>query len=103
MSRDDGGPAFPHTQHRSDRDHQWQETVEGMSLRDYMATNLPLIADAIIEDVTSEQALAFGLPYPQTKDEGSNPLAWVEWRAKIRARLRYIEADAMIAERSRTP
>jgi hypothetical protein len=99
VSRDDGGQAFPHTQHRSDRDHQWQETIEGMSLRDYIATNVAIPSNDSLELLTAEQAAAIGCPFP-TEDK---PAGWMLWAAAVRSKLRYVEADAMIAERNRTP
>lgn len=99
MSRDDGGQAFPSIQFHSGRGHNWQESIEGMSLRDYIATNVAIPSNDSLELLTAEQAAAIGCPFP-TEDK---PAGWMLWAAAVRSKLRYVEADAMIAERSRTP
>jgi hypothetical protein len=37
MATETGGSAFPYTRLHSDRGEEWQETEEGMTLRDYLA------------------------------------------------------------------
>jgi hypothetical protein len=83
----DGGPAFPH------HDSGDTGTRPGMTLRDYFAASAD-VSD-LMKGMTSNDADRIGIPMPSNSDT----LAWAVWRAKVKSRLRFIEADAMLAAR----
>ena len=94
----EGGHAFPVqlVEHVSAHNHP------GMTLRDYFAAKETLREwdnpDALISTTLAE-ALA-GEKQPKggwSKD----PVGMLKWEAKWRAAMRYIRADAMLAERER--
>jgi lysophospholipase L1-like esterase len=82
---DDGGPAFPVPGLQSD------ESFNGMSLRDYFATYCDIGA---VDDISVSAGVALvGTPKPNFK---THPVECLQWRADVRASLRYLEADAML-------
>lgn len=96
--RNTGGPAFPGSKIKTDRDVNFtsaDKTHPGMTLRDYFAIH-SYIADTKFPNL--EIAAKFlGEPVPDDRDF----IAVVNFGARLAARLRYIAADAMIAERER--
>jgi hypothetical protein len=93
----DGGPAFPCLR---ELDGGIYET--GMSLLDWFAAHETLSewdsGDAIMSDKMAT-ALA-GEPKPEG-GWGGDPLAMLKWEAKARSALKYIRAEAMLAEHER--
>ncbi|MNO64673.1 hypothetical protein D3C76_554080 [compost metagenome] len=99
-SKETGGPAFP----VADYDHQvfQPENVEevrrdlsGMTLRDYFAAK----ADLDLDEYTVLYAtgiLGYGMP-----DYAAFPVENAAFWAAFRAKMRFIEADAMLAERAK--
>ena len=85
---DDGGPAFPN---------DGGPGSEGMSLRDWFAGQEQLHD---LESFGNELAVALSGPKPEGNWQ-TNPVAWLEWEARLRARAKYIRADAMLKARSR--
>ena len=81
----DGGPAFPRTYNGDGHN--------GMTLRDHFAATSN-VSDQM-KDMTSNGASRLGVPMPKNSDS----LDWAIWRARIKARLRFLEADAMLAAR----
>lgn len=89
--RKTGGPAFPSEQHETN-DNNWNQTFEpGMTLRDYFAAHVQVS----LKGVTVAEAADMGVPMPSS----SSSEKWFLWKAFMRARLRYIEADAMLRAR----
>ena len=91
-AKDNGGPAFP-----TDRVLQ----ASGMTLRDYFAAKADISSD-IESDGCIYQRLAIALM------GGDLPPSWDNdffeariWWARAESRLRYMKADAMIAERAK--
>ena len=87
----DGGAAFPRV------DGINLETGEivterGMSLRDWFAGTLTVDDDYGRE---TAEAIMDGEKAPPWK---TDPVVALKWWARVRARIRYMEADAMIAE-----
>ena len=66
-----------------------------ISDRDWFAAHADL-SDANLTKEISERLA--GTPMPGLS---SDPIAVIQWAARVNARLRYIMADAMLAERSR--
>lgn len=100
----DGGPAFPQqSYHRPNGEFEWPQ--DGMSLRDYFASNEKLTewdgTDSMLPTAATE-ALA-GRPMPAGGWGAKTPEQWLEmhmWEADWRARLKYIRADAMLRARN---
>lgn len=85
-----GGPAFPVPGLQNDED------FNGMTLRDYFAVH----ADIGDVDQLSQQigASLTGRPCP---DWAIEPHGCLSWWAEYRAIVRYIEADAILKERTK--
>lgn len=114
MSANNGGSAFPMQEPQAihavavaaidgitdpdERDREYikarAEAVGGMSLRDYLAAHAD-IGNVDELSITSGVRL-LGTPCPEFKDDTAGCFAW--W-ADYRAKLRYIEADAMLKAR----
>ena len=99
-TRDTSGPAFP----VADYDHQTfapknvaeaRRLLSGMSLRDYFAVHADIGDVDQLTMTTGVRLLGRNCPLMQ-----ADPKACLEWWAEYRARLRYIEADAMLKERA---
>ena len=92
MSKENGGPAFPCTPESSVRMNG--EGGSGMTLRDYFATHTSIDHDEV---GVRYAAAIVGRDMPDfAADTLGNSAFWAEYRA----RMRYIEADAMLAARS---
>ncbi len=91
--KNNGGPAFPTPDTEVLGD-------PGMSLRDWFATNETLSEWDMPDVVMSKQAgeLLAGECMPEG-GYSVQPLEMLKWEAKWRAALKYIRADAMLAER----
>lgn len=89
MSVNNGGPAFPVTP--TDRSGQVAETQLGMSMRDYFAAHVDIGNVDDLSHSTGETLLGRKCPSYQF-----DLLGCLLWWAEYRARLRYIEADAMV-------
>ncbi|WP_278405844.1 hypothetical protein [Pseudomonas rhodesiae] len=87
MSKPKNEPAFPV---ESCADHEFT----GMSLRDYFATHTSIDHDEV---GVRYAAAIVGRDMP---DFAADPLGNSAFWAEYRARMRYIEADAMLAARS---
>lgn len=90
-----GGPAFPVPDSHQFNGHP------GMTLRDWLAGQETLSDFDHPETCvapTLTTALAGAGPEKSSKED---PLAWAVWEATWRAKLRYIRADAMLAEKAR--
>ena len=85
MNREDGGSAFPEPGHSQ---------CGGMSLRDYFAAHAAIDHDEV---GVRYAAAIVGRDMP---DFAGDPLGNSTFWAEYRARMRYIEADAMLAARS---
>ena len=85
---DDGGPAFPVADISKTQ-------CPGLSVRDWFASN-ERIADA---EQSWELCEALAGQRPDG-DWRSNALGWHAWSALWRARMRYMQADAMLKARA---
>jgi hypothetical protein len=98
----DGGPAFP-SDPFTYPDGQIQWGHNGMTLRDYLASKEGLEdwndGNAVMSKSMSE-ALA-GEAMPDGGWAKASPLEMFRFEAKWRAALKYIRADAMIAQRDK--
>lgn len=90
-TKDNGGPAFPC---------ELSTRFQGMTLRDYFAAKADISSD-IESDGCIYQRLAIALM------GGDLPPSWDNdffeariWWARAESRLRYMKADAMLAERA---
>lgn len=97
---DDGGPAFPVTDGGT-------SLAAGMTLRDYLAAHAPCddrgaLLQAIKSMGDGELLGILGMD-PHTPAPTDGFMSYNIWRAtleaRLRARLRFIEADAMLIER----
>lgn len=96
MNKENGGPAFPSPEIFDERRGEYlQHGSEGMSLRDYFASNLA-DEDEDFTDTVKQRML--GRPCPSLADDAVGVL---EFEAEFRAKWRYMRADAMLAERSK--
>lgn len=82
----DGGPALPH-------DGQANYTG-GMTLRDYFAIHADIGPGPGMSAKAEEEFVGWKQPSFST-----DPINHARWWAEYRAKLRYIEADAMLAGR----
>ena len=89
-NRDDGGPAFPETGSRG-----MAASGEGMSLRDWFAGRYH--GDEVVFNTNSEVEEFMGEPVPPRSDQAG----YLTYFARVRGRLAYMHADAMLAERDR--
>ena len=90
----DGGCAYPCEYHRRSGMHSTEKVVaKGMSLRDYFASNAR--NDDIAFPDFDTAARWVGVPAP---DENSY-IAMLEFSFKLKAKIGYMQADAMIAAR----
>lgn len=94
---DDGGSAFPLSASTGDpRDGVYCQN--GMTLRDWFASQEDLY------DLDSENAAGLTIATAKLLAGGNAPtdsIGYMKWEAKWRAALKYIRADAMIAERAK--
>ncbi|WP_300727325.1 hypothetical protein [Pseudomonas sp.] len=99
MSDKDGGPAFP----VADYDHmvfepktvaETKRDLSGMSLRDYFAAHASIDHDEV------GVCYAVAIVGRDMPDFAADPLGNSAFWAEYRARMRYIEADAMLVARS---
>ena len=88
--KNDGGPAFPHTVVYAGVD---EILRDGMTLRDYFAIH----AHDLNQFSFSAGAKFMGRPCPNNEDI----LEAAKFYAELDSRLRYIFADAMLAERDK--
>lgn len=104
-TRDDGGPAFPGSRQWYERRGEWESTAEGgMSLRDYAAIHSTqpgcseIVAMAGLKWSASRVWLSenTGISFDQWWE--SMPLAE---RLDLCAKVRYAQADAMLAARGK--
>ena len=84
-TKNDGGPAFPVMW-------DYAESEAGMSLRDWFAGQHPVI-DGELSITLAEALMCEHLPKSKTSLENRR------WWAEAEARLKYLNADAMIAAR----
>ena len=68
----------------------------GMTIRDYFAVAEKL--EDLDETCISDIAVALAGPIP-TGNWRTNTVEWIKWKAKWRAEMRFIRADAMIRAR----
>ena len=95
----DGGPAFPNVP--SDPGYsQWEQ---GMTLRDWFARQDSLKDLGDLNNMQLKDAVPIAVAIAGPHPSGEDPLAWVEWWARVRARLKYIRADAMLKAREVNP
>ena len=85
-----GGPAFPGPCFSEGGHHTGH--AMGMTLRDYAAIH----ADGLDDEADASYAAVFN---PDPQPDNGDYLGWAKWLAKADARMRYIQADAMIAAR----
>ncbi|WP_034302501.1 hypothetical protein [Herbaspirillum sp. RV1423] len=101
MSKPTGGPAFPGLNEEmtgisSDGIERYDvERSGGMTLRDYFAVHCE--ADLANYSIPFAEGI-MGRPAPEFK---SDALGNFKFWAEFRATLRYLEADAMLAERTK--
>ena len=91
-----GGPAYPVTP--TDGSGHFWPTELGMSLLDYFAASETISAEDEANNISVFEGLVGPRPVVGWQE---SPLEWLQWEAKWRARLRYIRAQAMLAERER--
>lgn len=94
-TKDDGGPAHPVADFVCPNG-QVQQGSYGMTLRQWYAGQETISAQDESMSVAWCEILA-GEPMPLTGSDGY-ALAFVIWEATWRAKLKFIRADAMIAE-----
>lgn len=121
MTKDDGGPAFP-TEQGFKPNGEWNQTYEpGMSLRDWFAGTMQE-DDRLVKCIRSmdDHALEIFALHPELEreeyitetevdftnwDQFPNEVAKItrrlELEAKAIARVRYMQADAMLEERKK--
>ena len=107
MSENNGGPAFPGS-------HTGKYGVpvrsDGMTLRDYFATAVDKdeYGDLLYKNLSrSAQEVLAGCAYPEKPNQSRQTpgalVAWqietAQWEMRSRAALRYMMADAMLADR----
>jgi hypothetical protein len=85
MSTKTGGSAFP-----------FQMQSSGMTLRDYFADSADVRES--LHKLTENIANELGCPYPPDR---ATHLEWIEWNFRVLAKLQYMKADAMLAEREK--
>ena len=90
-AKNDGGPAFPCDAEWRDGQEVWPQGA-GMSLRDWYAGQAPVI-DGDLSIPLAEALMCEPLPKSKTILENRR------WWAEAEARLKYLNADAMIAAR----
>lgn len=88
----DGGPAFP----LQSIGPEFQPGYSGMTMRDYFAAAEKL--EDLDETCISDIAVTLAGPIP-TGNWRTNTVEWIKWKAKWRAEMRFIRADAMIKAR----
>ena len=112
MSKESGGPAFPTDNEKQNGTASYH--FEGITLRDWFAATIRYDKD-LMEDISrcDDQDLVERFGTEEEKDEYFDcvfpgqpiPFKNIELRARLEARgralIRYREADAMLAERSR--
>lgn len=86
----DGGPAFPC--HTNPRPGTLSDAPQGMTLRDYFAAHAPI--DQEISLAYAQKIVGRDCP-----DYAGATIANAMFWAEFRARMRYIEADAMLRAR----
>jgi hypothetical protein len=91
-ARDDGGPAFPNIARDMMEGEKWR-WIDGMSLRDWFAGQPDIIGSTLL--IGKEEGEALAGPRP----EGG--LEAFRWQCEVLAAMRYIAADAMLAERAK--
>jgi hypothetical protein len=99
MNKDTGGSAFPEViSDYNDDTHQYMNvhSVGGITVRDYFAANAPELA--VIGIKQSGEILAGR----KTPEDNAGILEELKFNAEIEAAIRYIYADAMIAERNKS-
>jgi hypothetical protein len=84
-TKDDGGAAFPMPSGPEPRVHSTTHYNEGMSLRDYFAAKAEIPWNAVLETL-------------RLRGEEKPTLHRV---TEFRSEMKYMEADAMLAERNR--
>ena len=89
---DNGGPAYPCETVGVDDHGEYREPWQGMTLRDYFAANIA--HEVKIEDLSIIERL-FGRDFPE------DPIEIITLSFELDAKLRYMMADAMIAERDK--
>lgn len=89
----DGGPAFPNLKANDSGPRDARNA--GMSLRDWFASNADVSGISFAN--SAEGAIWMGEPCPGPEDFD----ALIGLNARLIARLKYIMADAMLAERER--
>ena len=97
MKPNEVGSAFPHPEVARVQDGRCvvADADPGMTLRDWFAGKEQL-SDSYDFSAEICEALAGKRP---DGNWSSNPIAWLEWEATWRARIRYIRADAMLKAR----
>ena len=88
MSKNDGGPAFPTAMPGGKPTEDVRLALRGMSLRDWLAGQA--MAAMLMRDTTIAPAR-----------NGDEIVAAAQMRRKLRAKVAYMEADAMLAEREK--
>lgn len=95
MKASDGGPAQEDVDTRA---------TQGMSLRDWFAGTIKITEDDFPDSTEANNVVVgFNCPKDRTGDYRSteDPIAWLKWVAALEAKIRYIKADAMVAEREK--
>lgn len=92
----DGGRAFP-VQESIMSGGDPVPAAPGMTLRDYFASH-----EGLEEFSGTNIPIELGIQlagHPPSVPQKDDYVAWLKWQAKVRAALKYIRADAMIAAR----
>lgn len=97
MASCNGGPAFPCPI-------DCKEAEMGATLRDYFAIHAKLDEDDFPDSIGANSVVA-GFEPPKDKNGSyrstEDPIGWLKWCATLEAKIRYIKADAMLAEREK--
>jgi hypothetical protein len=93
-----GGPAFPFGQKVIERGYGLspnviEENESGISVRDYFAAKADV--ESSMGKLAVIDAEAIGIPLPASSSAND----WLTWHFAAKAKLKYLEADAMLAAR----
>ena len=96
---DDGGPAFPYGQLNVETGQPINGVFStGMSLLDWFAVQEKLGED---EPGAKTATTLMGEACPEYVADQAGEMRWMKWWAEASARLRYMRAAAMVAEKRR--
>jgi hypothetical protein len=90
MKTNDGGPAFPA---------HWGDNERGMSVRDYFAIQAPGLSDDVLAETIEKCCPEIG----KMPSWDGDPIGNLKWWMLADAKIRFMQADAMLKERAVNP